>query len=410
VQLTGGTAHCATSTLSTGPHSISAQYSGDANYDAAASSAVSQVVNAAPLADATSTLASSSNPSSSGQNVTFTMTVGGSAGTPTGTVNFMDGGTSLAGCTAVALGAGSAACSTAALAVGTHSITAAYSGDASYNAGVSNTVMQSVQAPPPADAPRLGAISTRMDVLTGDNVMIGGFIIQGSTPKTVVIRGRGPSLAASGVSGVLADPMLQLVRSSDQTVIATNDDWQSAPNAADVASSGFAPSDPKESAILVTLAPGAYTAIVSGVGNTTGVALAEVFEVDHPENPLAAISTRGRVGTGDNVLIGGVIVQGNGPQTVVIRARGPSLASSGVSGVLANPMLQIVRSSDQAVIATNDDWQSGPDAAQIQADGFAPGDPSESAVRITLAPGAYTAIVSGVGGTSGVAIVEVFPL
>ncbi len=408
VMLTGGAAQCTTTTLASGTHSITAQYSGDASYDGATSSAVSQGVGAAPVA-ASVALASSANPSIAGQGVTFTVTVSGSPGTPTGTADFMDGGTSIAGCAAVAIDAGAATC-TVALGEGPHSITAAYSGDATFDAGVSNTVTQSVQPPPTGDPPRLGAISTRMDVLTGDDVMIGGFVIQGSTPKTVVIRGRGPSLAGAGVSGVLADPMLQLVRSSDHAIVATNDDWQGAPNAADVSASGFAPSDPKESAILVTLAPGAYTAIVSGVGNTSGVGLVEVFEVDHPENPLAGISTRGRVQTGDNVLIGGIIVQGSGPQTVVVRARGPSLAGSGVAGVLANPMLQIVRSSDHAVIATNDDWQSGPDAAQIQADGFAPGDSAESAIRITLDPGAYTAIVTGVGGTSGVAIVEVFPM
>ena len=255
---------------------------------------------------------------------------------------------------------------------------------------------------------RLDAISTRMDVLTGDNVAIGGFIIGGSTPKTVVVRGRGPSLAGAGVAGVLANPLLQIVRSSDQTVIATNDDWQDAANAADIVAAGFAPGDAHESAVMMTLDPGAYTAIVSGVGGTTGVAIVEIFEVDHPEVPIAGISTRGRVDAGDNVLIGGIIVQGAAPQTVVIRARGPSLAGAGVAGVLVNPTLILVRSSDNTVVATNDDWQSGPGAAAIQAAGLQPGDPAESAILITLDPGAYTAIVTGAGGTAGVAIVEVF--
>ena len=136
--------------------------------------------------------------------------------------------------------------------------------------------------------PRLYGISTRAQVLTGGDVMIGGFIIGGSTPKTVVVRARGPSL---GVAGALADPTLTLVPGSGPVL--TNDDWQSDPNAAALLASGFQPGNAKESAILVTLNPGAYTAIVSGVGNTTGVAIVEVYEMDHPEIPLIGISTRG---------------------------------------------------------------------------------------------------------------------
>jgi YVTN family beta-propeller protein len=259
-------------------------------------------------------------------------------------------------------------------------------------------------APADLDPPRLGAISTRMQVLTGDNVLIGGFIVGGSTPKTVVVRARGPSLASSGISNFLANPQLQLVY-GDSTVL-TNDDWQSAGNAADILASGFAPADAHESAIMVTLQPGPYTAIVSGSGGGTGVGLVEVFEVDHPENPMAGISTRGFVSTGDSVMIGGIIIQGDSPQKVVVRARGPSLASQGVANPLSNPLLQLVTSD--GTVLTNDDWQSAGNAADIQASGFAPSDPRESAILVTLPPGAYTAIVSGVGGATGVGIVEVF--
>jgi YVTN family beta-propeller protein len=259
-------------------------------------------------------------------------------------------------------------------------------------------------APAQSNPPRLGAISTRMRVLTGDNVLIGGFVIGGSTPKTVVVRARGPSLASSGITNFLANPQLQLVF-GDGTVLA-NDDWQSAGNAADVVASAFAPSDARESAILVTLQPGPYTAIVSGSGGGTGVGLVEVFEVDHPENALAGISTRGEVLTGNDVMIGGIVIQGDSPQTVVVRARGPSLASQGVANPLSNPVLQLV-SSDGTVLA-NDDWQSASNAAAIQASGFAPSDPRESAILVTLQPGAYTAIVSGAGGATGVGLVEVF--
>jgi hypothetical protein len=247
-----------------------------------------------------------------------------------------------------------------------------------------------------------------MKVLTGDNVMIAGFIIGGTAAKTVAIIATGPSLAGAGIVNPLADPTLTLVRSSDQTVVATNDDWQSAANAAQLQATGFAPSDARESAILATLAPGAYTAIVSGARGATGVGLVAVQEVDHPEAPLTGVSTRGQVLTGDDVMIGGFVVQGSTARKVAIVATGPSLSKSGIAAPLANPTLTLVRSADQAVIAVNDDWQSAANAAQLQAAGFAPSDPSESAILATLEPGAYTAIVSGANGGTGVAIVAIY--
>ena len=204
--------------------------------------------------------------------------------------------------------------------------------------------------PAAAAPPRLADLSTRGLVQAGDGVLIGGFIIGGSMPKTVVVRARGPSLASQGVAGALADPMLTLVPASG--TVLTNDDWQADPNAAALAASGFQPGDAKESAILATLDPGAYTAIVSGVGNTTGVAIVEVYEIDHPEIPLIGISTRGQVQTGGNVMIGGFIIQGTSPLTVVVRARGPSLASQGVTGALQNPILQLVPSRGPCVSPT----------------------------------------------------------
>jgi hypothetical protein len=251
--------------------------------------------------------------------------------------------------------------------------------------------------------PRLVAIATRGIVLTGNQVMIGGFIIGGASNKTVIVRARGPSLTSAGITDALANPVLQLVL-SDGSVI-TNDDWGSAPNAAAVSASGYAPTDAHESAIMATLPPGGYTAIISGVGGTTGVGLVEVYELDHPEYPLVGIATRGEVLGGNDVLIGGFIIQGDGPQTVIVRARGPSLAAQGVANPLADPILQLI-SSDGTVV-TNYNWTSAPNAAQIQASGFAPGDPRESAILTTLSPGAYTAIVTG-GGTVGTAIVEVY--
>ncbi|MBK7660375.1 MAG: choice-of-anchor D domain-containing protein [Betaproteobacteria bacterium] len=255
--------------------------------------------------------------------------------------------------------------------------------------------------------PRLANISTRMQVLTGNDVLIGGFIIGGTQPKTVVVRARGPSLIPFGITNALANPTMQLF--SGQTVIATSDDWGTAANAAAITTSGFAPSSPLESAILATLSPGAYTAVVSGVGGTSGVGIIEVFEVDRPEVPLANISTRGQVLTGNDVMIGGFVIQGDTPQTVVVRARGPSLVPFGITNALMDPVLQLFNGATP--IATNDDWQFQTvpaDVAAIQASGFAPADAREAVIRITLPPGAYTAIVSGKNGGTGVGIIEAF--
>jgi bacillolysin len=275
-------------------------------------------------------------------------------------------------------------------------------------------------------APRLINISTRGRVETGNNVMIGGFVIGGATPKTVLVWAVGPSMSAVGVPGALANPVLQLF--SGQTAIAENDDWQVAlplcaasgytcGTASAIAATGLAPTHPSESALLITLPPGAYTAIVSGAGGTTGVGLVAVFEVQEDAARLINISTRGRVETGNNVMIGGFVIGGATPKTVLVWAVGPSMSAVGVPGALANPVLQLF--SGQTAIAENDDWQvalplcaaSGytcGTASAIAATGLAPTHPSESALLITLPPGAYTAIVSGAGGTTGVGLVAVF--
>lgn len=285
------------------------------------------------------------------------------------------------------------------IALGTCTIAADQAGDGLYDRAPQTT--QNI--PVSAISSRLINISTRGQVQTGDSVMIGGFIIGGSTPKTVLITARGPSLTAHGVPGVLANPVLNLY--SGQTVIFTNDNWGDAPNVSAIQTTGVAPSDALESAILTTLNPGPYTAIVSGASGSTGVGMVEVFEVDNANAPLINISTRGRVLTGDSVLIGGFIIQGNSPQTVLIRAVGPNLANHGVPNVLADPVLQLF--SGQTVIASNDNWVDAANAAAIQATGTAPVYPLESAILITLNPGPYTAIMSGANGSTGVGIVEV---
>ncbi len=249
----------------------------------------------------------------------------------------------------------------------------------------------------------LSNISTRGPVQTGANVMIGGFIISGTTPKTVLIRARGPSLTAFGVPGAMANPTVSLY--SGQTMINSNDNWTTAPNAAAIMASGYAPTNPLESAILVTLSPGPYTAIVSGVGLTTGVGIVEVLEIDNPASPLSNISTRGLVQTVNNVLIGGFIISGTVPKTVLIRARGPSLTAYGVPGALQDPMMDLYSAS--TVIDSNDDWAASPNVVAITATGMQPTDSRESAILTTLSPGAYTVIVRGFNNTTGVGIVEV---
>ncbi|MGI8481784.1 MAG: NF038122 family metalloprotease, partial [Chthoniobacterales bacterium] len=193
----------------------------------------------------------------------------------------------------------------------------------------------------------LGNISTRLQVGTGDNVLIAGFIIQGSAPKRVIIRAGGPSLTRFNVPGVLANPQLELHDSS--TTIGRNDDWQTtqiggvitANQVAEIQNSGLAPIDPAESAIIATLSPGRYTAIVQGVNSTTGVGIAEVYDLSLQNGSvLANISTRGFIQTGDNVMIGGFFVV-NGPTKVVVRAIGPSLIPFGISNALANPQLEL---------------------------------------------------------------------
>jgi hypothetical protein len=255
-------------------------------------------------------------------------------------------------------------------------------------------------------------ISTRLSVGTGDNVLIGGFITQGNAPMKLVLRGIGPSLP---LTGVLADPYLEL--HSGSNTIASNDNWKDnlAGGSQEVAieNTGLAPTDNLESAILRILGAGAYTAILSGTNNGTGVGLVEVYNLGAAsldvsgDAHLANISTRGNVQTGDNVMIGGFINQGSIPIRVVVRAIGPSLAASGVNGALANPVLELHQAD--GTVVTNDDWMET-QRADIMATGLAPTDELESAILLTLpvGEGAYTAIVRGANGTTGVGLVEAY--
>jgi arylsulfate sulfotransferase len=262
----------------------------------------------------------------------------------------------------------------------------------------------------PAVGPRVQNLSTRGTVSTGDNVLINGFIVTGTDPKIVVARALGPSLADFGLSGVLADPVLTLHNSSG-TVIATNDSWQTDIGATFIEQNGFAPSNPAEAAILQTLAPGAYTAVVTGKNLTQGISLAEVYEIFSPglNSKLGNISGRGFVGTGDNVLISGFIIGDVGSGTVIVRALGPSLASFGVSQPLSDPVLTIYDSKG-SVIATNDNWQDDVNAMHVQRNGLAPPNALDSAIVLRLPAGEYTAVVRGANGATGNTLVEVYHL
>ncbi len=256
-------------------------------------------------------------------------------------------------------------------------------------------------------------ISTRVEVGTGQDAVIGGFIVRGTTPKRVMIRALGPSLADVGVSNALTDPIVEL-HDGTGALLSSNDNWEFAPNKRDIINTGLAPNDPAESAILTTLpatsAGTAYTAVITSASTTSGVGLVEVYDLDSgPGSSVLNISTRGKVQTGDNVMIGGFIIAGSGSQDVLVRAIGPSLTAVGVSGALANPTLTLYNAQGTQ-IDYNDDWQNNPDAAAIEATTIPPNDPKESAVLQTLAPGGYTAIVAGAGGVTGTGLVEVYVL
>jgi hypothetical protein len=268
---------------------------------------------------------------------------------------------------------------------------------------------------------RLINLSSRVRIGSGGNVLITGFVIGGAEAKQVLIRGIGPALAGLGVQGTLANPQLRIYRGSE--VVAQNDDWSTGADSAALAGAfqrlgafALAPGS-KDAALFVALAPGAYTAhiLTDGAG---GVALAEIYDASPNPNAeyqrLINISSRGDVGTGENILIGGFIVTGNAPKKMLIRAIGPGLTAFGVAGALADPRLGIFNSATR--IAENDNWSaaSAEAAATAQAardtGAFALANGSKDAALIlTLAPGAYTAQVSGADGTStGVALIEVY--
>ena len=413
-----------------GNHHITAMYSGDSTFTHGDATLVQKVHASA----STTTLNSSPNPSGSGQPVTFTATVVGTppgSTIPTGMVTFQEGSTVLA---QIPLdGSGHASFTTSNLSDGNHTVTAFYYSDTMFassngmttqlvGAGVTPTPTFTPTSTPtgtPTPSPTLTPtptppgvsqpinLSTRMRVLTGDDVGIGGFIVTGTDPKQVLLRAIGPSLSGSGVPDPLADPVLELHGSNGFTTV-TNDNWKDTQQKA-IEATGIAPTNDLEAAILVTLNPGTYTAIVSGKDNTSGIGLVEVYDLSQAvASKLANISTRGFVDTGNDIMIAGFILGAHtDDDRVIVRGIGPSL-TPGVPNALANPTLEL-RNASGTVLIMNNDWQDDAgQAAELTAAGLAPTNDLESGLAATLAPGVYTALLSGVDNTTGVGLVEVY--
>jgi hypothetical protein len=260
-------------------------------------------------------------------------------------------------------------------------------------------------------------IATRMRVLTGENVLIGGFIITGSEPKKVILRGVGPSLGSFAIPGLMVDPTLELHQGN--TTLITNDNWKTRPDGSsqesEVEATTLAPKDELESAIVATLNPGAYTAILVDKNNRPGVGLVEIYDLlPGVDSKLANLSSRGFVDTNDNVMIGGLII-GAGTSgrnaKVLVRAIGPSLSSFGITGALPDPILEL-HDGNGALLVSNDNWKIGSNGssqqAEIEATALPPTSDLESAIVSTLAPGNYTAIVRGKSNSSGVGVVEAY--
>jgi len=283
---------------------------------------------------------------------------------------------------------------------------------------VANIVPTAPTAPPtpptvvalPVRADQLLNLSTRLRVGTGDEVMIGGFILSGTQPKKIIVRGIGPSLAASNVPGFLADPTLDLYDSSGQ-LLQSNDNWKQ-DQQPEIENSGVAPTNDFESAIVRTVPPGNYTAVLRGKNDSAGIGLVEVYDLDQAANSyLGNVSTRGFVGTGDNVMISGFIGggSGGGDTTVAIRGLGPTLASFGVTNFLADPTLELHNASG-TVVQSNNDWGSSQRFDEIRATGLAPENSKEAMILFDVSPGSYTAILRGGADGTGVGLVEVYNL
>jgi Calx-beta domain len=256
-------------------------------------------------------------------------------------------------------------------------------------------------------------ISTRAQVQTGDRALIAGFIVAGPDSKIVILRAIGPSLGqALAPTYLLQDPVIEL-RAANGALVGQNDNWKDDPTTrAQLEGGPFAPKDDRESAIVASLTPGAYTAIMTGKNQTTGIGLVEAYDANrNAESELANISTRGYVGMENDVMIAGFTLGAeSGNVQIAIRGLGPSLAGAGLHSVLADPALEL-HDPNGTFMAANDDWQSDPvSAAQLTAHGLALADSKESGLFVSLAPGTYTAILNGKSISTGIGLVEVYNL
>jgi hypothetical protein len=260
----------------------------------------------------------------------------------------------------------------------------------------------------PTDAPaQLLNISTRARVLTGDNNLIGGFIISGNDVKKVLVLAKGPSMSSGGnpLPGRMSDPTIEL-HAGNGALMTGNDDWKDSPDRALIEASGLAPTDDRESAIIQSLVPGVYTGVLTGKNNTGGIALIEIYDLDANKSIVANISSRGMVDTGDNVMIGGFIAGNQGGNTkVLVRGIGPSLQGK-LANPLADPILEL-HDSNGNTLETNDNWKDSPERAEIEATGIPPSDDLESAILKQVGPSGYTAILRGRTG-SGIGVVEIY--
>ena len=261
-------------------------------------------------------------------------------------------------------------------------------------------------------APALLNLSTRAFVGTGANVLIGGFIVQGSQPATIVIRGIGHSLAGVGLAQAMTDPVIEL-RNGAGVLIEESDDWIDSTKAQTIASYRLDPANSRESAIIRTLNPGSYTVLLRSYenpdGDRTGIALVELFDLHTSGGRAGNISTRGQVRTGTDVMIAGFIIGGTQTKPLVVRALGPSLTDEGVPAALPDPLLEL-RDANGALVRQNDDWETDPQAESVRNSGLAPKYAVEAALHVTLNPGSYTAITRGFDNQTGTGLVEVYDL
>ncbi len=276
-------------------------------------------------------------------------------------------------------------------------------------------VATATSTPNATPAPLVGNVSTRLPVGTGDDALIEGFIVQGpaGSTKKIVVRAIGPSLSQFGIADALANPTLE-IHDASGAIVASNNDWKitqtggliTGDQFAEISASGVSPGNDLESAIIVPLAPGSYTAVVRGAGNTTGTGVVDAFDLEAGSTArLANIATRGLVQPGDKLMIGGFIVQ-NGPVKVVVRAIGPSLVQFGISNALPDTSLQL-RDQQGDIVLENDDWKTS-QQQELENTGLQPTHDLEAALVTTIQPGQYTAQVRGKGNASGVGVVQVY--